>query len=240
MAITTYLSSTNAELLYPLSSGVTNFGASLKALALSESFGMVNAAIDSQVIAPVIAKWDGESALESIAPLALLQARYYRWYLEWSNAGDTSEMQEALLAINAYAQEIRKKLVDIPALTPEAQVGWHITELTNASNIGTIYVRGPEPVETYHYKLVITSSGARYVGDGAVTFSVFRSDNDSALTTGTVATCFETWQTIDSRFEVKWDGQWTLNDEVQITGTPRAAVNTSGEPSNFIRSRTIA
>jgi hypothetical protein len=237
--ITTYLSSTNAELLYPLSSGIDNYSVALKTLALAESFGMVNAAIDSQVIAPVIAKWDGESALESVAPLALLQARYYRWYLEWSNAGDTSEMADALTAINAYAQDIRNKLVDIPALTPEVQVGWHITELTNVSNIGTIYIRGPVPFETYHYKLVITSSGARYVGDGAVTFSVYRSDNDSALTTGTVATCYETWQTIDSKFDVKWDGQWTLNDEVQITGTPRAAVNTTGEPVTFMRSRTI-
>jgi hypothetical protein len=232
--ITTYLTSAEAELLYPLSSGTDNFSALLKAKALEMSFGLVDSVISTQVATPIIARWNGETGLKSIDILKDLQLRYYRYILERSNVGDTQEMIETRRAIDEDAQAIRVKHFDIPTLTPEIEVGWRVTEITNTSNLGTIYIRGDEPSESYHYKLVITSSGANYVGEDDVEFSVYRTDDDTPLSTGNTAT-YDNWQTIDSKFDVRWDGQWTLNDEVQITGTPRSAVNTSGAPITTIQ-----
>jgi hypothetical protein len=238
--ITTYITLAEATLLYPLASGTTNYSTDLKNKALSMSFGLVEDIISSQFASPIIASWNGESSSNPIASLELLQYRYFRWLLEFSNMGETEEAQNVKKAIDDEAQALRTRLVDISTLNYESRVGWRITEITNTGSVGWVEISGEPPSDTRHYKLKITSAGTLYVGNDTVQFSVFRDDNfGTALSTANAAT-YDTWQDIDSQFSVRWLGQWTLNDEVQITGTPRSAVNATGEPSRIIKSRVIS
>lgn len=231
--ITTYLSSTDAELYYPESSGTSNYSAALKALALKDSFGLVNRFIESKYRAPIIGDWDGESSTTSISELRIAQSRFYRWILEYSNIGESVEAKDVFNGIVDFCNQIRQKQIDMGGATYPNEVGWNITEITQDSNIGGIQIRGSAPLFKTHYLLTVTSTGTNYVGDGALTFTVTRDDTATARETDTVATY--DWQQIDSAFDIRWSGRWKAADTVQITGIPYADVNAGGGNTDTIK-----
>lgn len=228
--ITTYITSTEANTRYPNDS---NFTAGQKTDALRDSFDLTNSFIDSQVKTPVMSPWDGESSIIAPMPLKLVQHRFYRYLLESSNVGESDEMQDVLDSIIEFAEKITAAQISITSHVHSIEVGWHIVEITRASDIGGVKIKGGTPDIPYNYTLSVTSASA-YVGSGNVQFSVSRSTQSADLSTGNVAS-YDSWQIVDGKFEVIWDGQWASGDSVQIMGTPQSSVNAPDAPSNVIK-----
>lgn len=228
MAIQTYITSAEATLFY---SNDGNFSAGAKTLALSTSFGLVNAYISSKLTLPVIGQWDGESTIEAPSVLKIAQSKLYQWILETSNVGETPELKE--LFDNTV--EMLRGITDNELGTPQqlvysVQSGWHVVNVTNSATSGAIYVRGTAPALKTFYSLIGTHTGTKYAGD--VVYSVFRSDSATARSTGNLGNW--DWRAVDSAFEVRFDGQWASGFDVRIVGVPSEAVNVA-TPSNALK-----
>jgi hypothetical protein len=228
-SITTYITSTEANQAYPNDASYTS---AQKASALKDSKGLVDSFIDSKYQLPVIGEWDGQTEIEAPIILKVLQKKFYRYLLEFSNVGETEDLKELWDTTVETCRGLRAGELDIPSATYDNEPGWHITNVASTSTLGLVQVRGYEPVDyRLHYKIVITSTGTQYVD--SVTYSVYRSDSATARSTGNVASL--EWTVVDSRFSIRFDGQWTLNDEIHIVGIPTSDVNTTGTPKNYIQ-----
>ena len=228
MAATTYITSTEANRFYPNDSA---FSSGQRSSALSASKGLVDSFVNSKIPLPVLGDWDGESAIEAPYVLKVAQSRFYRHILEFANVGETDDLNALWENTVEMLRSLREGELDIPSLVYESEAGWHIANTTRSSDVGGVWVRGAAPTEyRYHYRIVVTSSGTNYVD--SVRYSVYRSDSSTAVLTGQVASF--AWQYVLSMFEIRFDGQWTLNDEVRIVGIPSAAVNAPGAKTNYI------
>jgi len=232
----TYLTLAEADLFFPTASDFdTDSETRLESNnALTISKGLVDTYINPEVTVPVVPVWDGQDTIEAPAVLKACQAAFFRWQLLTGNSGWSQDLQNLYDATVKILQRLDDKSLLIPHVqVPEHQAGYHITKATVAASGGMMFLKEmPAPSVRTHYRIVVTSEDSKYVGDEAVTFSVFRSDNDDARVTDKTAT-FE-WQVVDSAFSIRWDGSLTNGDEFEIIGIPTSEINTS-TPSNTLK-----
>lgn len=226
MAITTYITTTEANYAYP---NDANFSAGQRAQALTRSFGLVNSYVAAAVAVPVMSEWDGASSITAPEVLKVCQERFYRWCLESTSIDSDDDVQ----ALYDSTAEILKGLTQDnlinPAQVTAYQKGWHIVDKTSGVN-GRVEVRGGPADFHWGYLLTITTSGY----PGTLVFSATRSDSATAVATGLVGYSTQ-WTTVDSRFEVRFDGQWSSGNTIRILGVPDTEVNKATPQGNVIR-----
>ena len=236
MAIQTYITSTEATESFPQD---TDYSSAERTSALERSFGLVNSNINSKLAVPVVGEWDGESTINVPQVLKLAQCLFYRYVLELSNTGWTEELRELFKDALDLTRGITENELTVPsAQTFAHDAGWHITKITQSSDIGSVQVRGSSPDRRKHYKIVISTGGtAEYVAAGTATFTAYRSDTEAAVVTGQ-ALDYD-WQMVHDTFEIRFDGQWNNGDEILISGIPETEIDTASKPDNVLRSSPV-
>lgn len=241
MAITTYITSTEANYLY---NNDASFTANQRTNALTVSFGLVNDYLNSALAVPVMTEWDGTSTIEAPSVLKVAQGRFYQWILETGNIGHTDELQALFDSVKEMVQGITANEIAVStAMVFEAEAGWHITSITRGTGFettGGVYVRGTPPTYRSFYRITTAGIGegeahdtGGYVADEDFTWTAYRSDDDAARVSTQVPTW--EWQSVDSAFEIRWDGQWGDGCTIYITGIPESDVNKKTPQKNDIK-----
>lgn len=237
MALQSYLSTTEATERFPGDADYTN---AQKASALAQSYSLVNSYLDSKLKVPVLGRWDGETTQTAPGVLKISQGMFYQWLLQTSNVGYPEEMESLFKQTVELVKGVTANELSIPeAMTFTDEVGWHIAKVTQAAGgtgLGGVWVRGAAPAVMTHLRIVVNgiitggetpSEGAGgYVGDSAFTFTIYRSDDATALSTLNVP--YYEWHSYaagNCTFELRWDGSWLKDSELRLVGVPESAVD---------------
>jgi len=206
----TYITLTEANELYPLSSDYTS---SLQAEALSQSYGLVNSHISSELRIPAI-KPDGQAP----SILKIAQCKFYRYLLEFSNMGFTEENQNLYNTTAEMLSKITANELTVPDLqTYPTDIGWHLVDqsITN----GSIYARGSPPTQRTQYNVSFYHTGSAYPTASYMKFTRTDSDTVKATMTGSYDWVALTLDT--ESIELRFDGHFTASDSFGVLGIPR-------------------
>lgn len=231
--LTTYISAAEANYYFPNDS---DYSAAQKTNALKASFGLVNAYINKEVAIPVISVWNGEDTVNAPETLKVAQGQFYEYILKRSNDGSSDELEDMYNATANRLRGIQQGEVSIPdAQTYEHETGWSITERNCAQDLGDMYVeRYPKPALKYNYRLVVTASG---YGD-TITFDAY--NDSSATAVGSYTNDWDSWTTVDNKFNVRFVGYWDEDDEVRLVGVPSSATDAVTSDGPVLRQTDIA
>lgn len=240
MAITTYITAAEAQSYF---TSFKDYGddptlaalSDRQTLALTASFGLVNSYISSKLAVPVVGEWDGASTIFAPEPLKMLQAQFAQYLLEFGNVGYTEELNNLYQSVVAQCRAItQNELVVNQAEVFESQVGWHITSRTNSAN-GGVYVRGTPPVLKEFYTLSCGAGQVATAYPSGIYLVAKNAKSNSAITGfSNLNQNWYEWQTIDGKFQIRFDGQWATAWEVLITGVPEEMVNAAA-PTNTLK-----
>lgn len=240
MALTTYITSAEATILYD----DANYSASEKSQALSISFRLLNSYINSAIQVPVVPEWNGsDTSLSAPGVLQLGQGKFYEYLLRRGEVGDTPEVLEVFEAAVAFAQSIVQEQVTIPSAgTYEREVGWHIVSKSNTGG-GDCYIRGASPGINEKIKLVITNAASASY-PGTFTYTLQQPSRQSANVSTSNATDYD-WTNIaalldgSQPFDIRWEGKWTNNDYVEIVGVASDMVDASPPPRDTVQQNMV-
>ena len=225
MALTTYITTTEANYYYP---NDDQFSAGERTNALNTSFGLVNSFINPELKIPVIGVWDGVSNINAPHVLKLAQGQFYKYLLQFSREGYKDELEQFFQAVADKLRGLKQNEIAIPtAQTFSHEVGWHITEKNITNSLGDMELFWSSPAPSYRrfYNLVVTASGYA----DALTYDVYRDDSSAVLESHTGT--YDSWVTIDNSFQIRFMGYLNTNDNFRVVGVPNSDVNASTEPN---------
>lgn len=225
--ITSYITTTEAGFYFP---NHTDYAADVRANALKASYGLVNSFINPKVKIPAIGKWNGEGEIEAPEILKICQGSLYRYILQSSTDGFNEELENLYESIANKLRGITQGEISIPtSQTFSHEAGWHIVEKTVSTSTGDMEVRGTPPDFKGFYDIFVVTGG--YVED--MVYRVTRDDSSAIISTNSGT--YETWQMIDNRFEVRFNGQFTQSDSFSVMGVPSEQVDAIASPGPVIQ-----
>lgn len=241
MALTTYITSAEATYFYD----DAGYKAGEKSQALTISFGLVNSYLNAAINVPAVPEWNGsDTTITSPAVLKLSQGKFYEYLLRRGEVGDTPEVLAQFEGAKDFVKAITQEDLTIPSAgTFEREVGWHIVSKSNAGG-GDVFVRGSSPSLNQHLKLVITNAASASY-PGTFTYTLQEPSRSASNTSTGNATSFD-WTNIaaltdGSRpFELRWVGEWTNSDYVEIRGVANDMVDATPPPRNVIQQSSVA
>lgn len=220
--IKTYITAIEANALYFPED--TQYSSTQRSLALESSFRLVNSYIANNIKVPAVAPWDGEDgSIDAPGILKMLQGQAYRYQLLFTNHGSSPDLVEFFEGITDKLEAIQQSDLYVPEIQGlTGDPGWNITEYSNDGNTGGVYVRGAPPGSfRYHYRIAITTGGY----PSALAMDVFTTEQAAAVLQLPAADFYE-WQDVNGMFQIRFEGQWTADDEISIEGIPTAEVDT--------------
>jgi len=211
--VSSYLTSAEATLRF----NDADYGVTVKAAALADSFGLTNSYLAPTIKVPV-----GSSPVV----LKQIQLRFYRWCLQTYLQGQTEELQDLFDATVEICRSVQQHELLIDTQTAEIGVGWSITGISTTS--GKAWMSSsPPPVRPVSY--VLTCAEDAWAVD-TVSFTVTRDDDDATLETVSLST---TEAVIDGSFGISITGEWAISDTITISGKPDVSNKVSPSSSTF-------
>ena len=177
-------------------------------LALDASYSLVNSFLSSNIPLPAITS-DGK--IPGI--LKLQQAKFFQYVLEFSNQGQTEELQQLFDKTAEFLAKLTKnELLISEVQTTAIEIGWNIQDTTLTK--GEIFVKGVPPEDKTTFRFVCSTAGYT----ASAKFNIYRSDSDQVY--GTITGSYD-WQVVGiSNLYIRFDGQFDFDEEFVITGIP--------------------